>query len=51
MNTDGKSVLITRYFRAIKPPEELIEDGETSVQSTVISHEPLNSIFSTFKYA
>ena len=36
MNTDGKSVIITRYFRAIKPPPELIENGELSEQSTVI---------------
>ena len=36
MNTEGKSVLITRYFRAIKPPEELIENGETSFETAVI---------------
>jgi hypothetical protein len=35
MNTEGKSVLVTRYFRAIKPPEELIENGETSFETAV----------------
>jgi hypothetical protein len=36
MNTEGKSVLVTRYFRAIKPPDELIENGETSYDTAVI---------------
>ena len=35
MNTEGKSVLVTRYFRPIKPPEELIENGETSFETAV----------------
>jgi hypothetical protein len=36
MNTEGKSVLVTRYFREIKPPEELIENGEGSFETAVI---------------
>jgi hypothetical protein len=36
MNSDGKSVLITRYLRAIRPPEELIENGEDSFETSVI---------------
>jgi len=36
MNTEGKSVLVTRYFRAIKPPEELIENGDASFETAVI---------------
>ena len=35
MNTEGKSVLVTRYFRPIKPPEELIENGEASFETAV----------------
>ena len=35
MNTDGKSVLITRYLRPIKPPEELIDNGESSFETAV----------------
>jgi len=35
MNTEGKSVLVTRYFRPIKPPEELIENGDTSFETAV----------------
>ncbi len=35
MNTEGKSVLVTRYFRAIKPPEELIEKDATSFETAV----------------
>jgi coiled-coil and C2 domain-containing protein 2A len=30
MNTEGKSVLVTRYLRAIRPPEDLIENGDQS---------------------
>lgn len=36
MNTDGKSVIITRYFKPLKPPPELIENGENSAETTVI---------------
>jgi hypothetical protein len=36
MNTEGKSVLITRYFRAIKPPDDLIENGDGSFETAVI---------------
>ena len=36
MNTEGKSVLVTRYFRPIKPPEELIENGDGSFETAVI---------------
>jgi hypothetical protein len=35
MNTDGRSVIITRYLKAIKPPPELIENGELSIETTV----------------
>ena len=35
MDTEGRSVYITRYLRAIRPPEELIENGETSIQTVV----------------
>ncbi len=35
MNTEGKSVLVTRYFRAIKPPEELIEKDASSFETAV----------------
>ena len=36
MNSEGQSVLITRYLRAIRPPEELIDGGEDSFQTAVI---------------
>ena len=35
MNTEGKTVIITRYIRPIKPPDELIENGEASAETTV----------------
>ena len=35
MNSDGKSVLITRYLRPIKPPAELIERDSTSFETAV----------------
>ena len=35
MNTDGKSVLITRYLRPIEPPKELIDNSETSFETAV----------------
>ncbi len=35
MNSDGKSVLVTRYLRGIRPPEELIENGEDSFETSV----------------
>ncbi len=36
MNTEGKSVIITRYFKALKPPEELI--NSESNDKTVVRH-------------
>ena len=36
MNSDGKSVLITRYLRPIKPPEELIERGKEDSFETAV---------------
>jgi hypothetical protein len=45
MNTEGKSVLVTRYFREIKPPEELIENGEGSFETAVIFLETINFIY------
>lgn len=42
MNTDGRSVIVTRYFRAIKPPPELIENGELSNDTTVLNNYILN---------
>ena len=35
MDTDGKSVFITRYFRPLRPPEELIVKGDTSFETAV----------------
>ena len=35
MDINGKSVFITRYFRGIKPPEELIDNGEASFATAV----------------
>jgi hypothetical protein len=35
MDINGKSVFVTRYFRAIKPPEELIENGDSSFITAV----------------
>ena len=45
MNTEGKSVLVTRYFREIKPPEELTENGEGSFETAVIFLELFLFIF------
>lgn len=35
MDINGKSVFVTRYFRPIKPPEELIENGDASIGTAV----------------
>lgn len=35
MNTDGKSVIVTRYIKPLKPPPELIENDEKSVETKV----------------
>jgi hypothetical protein len=35
MDINGKSVFITRYFRGIKPPDELIENGDASFATAV----------------
>ncbi len=48
MNTEGKSVLVTRYFRPIKPPEELIEKDATSFETAVCLN---NSIFLYFNFS
>jgi hypothetical protein len=45
MNTEGKSVLVTRYFREIKPPQELIENGEASFETAVIFLETIIFIY------
>lgn len=35
MNTEGKSVIITRYFKALKPPPELIDEGNEQSNKTI----------------
>ena len=35
MDTEGRTVFVTRFLRPIRPPDELIENGETSLESTV----------------
>ena len=35
MDVSGKTVILTRYFRPIKPPDDLIEDGEASFMTAV----------------
>ena len=48
----GKSVLVTRYFRALKPPEQLIEDEEPLAAAekvawfvSLIPYLPSNALF------
>jgi coiled-coil and C2 domain-containing protein 2A len=35
MNTEGKSVIITRYFKPLKPPAELISDDNKASEKTI----------------
>ena len=35
MDTEGRTVFVTRFLRPIRPPDELIENGETSLETTV----------------
>lgn len=44
MNSDGKSVLITRYLRPIEPPAELKERDPTSFETAVQKKKLKNSI-------
>ena len=51
-DVSGKSVLMTRFFRAIKPPQDLIETGDTKASSialawfvSLIPYLPSNSLF------
>ena len=37
MNTEGKSVLVTRYFRAIRPPDELVVANDDTSFETAVS--------------
>ena len=36
MNSDGKSVIMTRYFKALKPPEELIDPVNANSDKTTV---------------
>ena len=36
VDINGKSVFLTRYFKALKPPEELVNDQE-SPQAAAVS--------------
>jgi hypothetical protein len=38
MDVKGKSVVLTRYFKPLKPPDELIENGEGSFETAVSAH-------------
>lgn len=46
VDVNGKSVFVTRYFKALKPPEELVKGDvlETAVRMSLISKHVLYSI-------
>ncbi|XP_069126927.1 coiled-coil and C2 domain-containing protein 2A-like isoform X2 [Argopecten irradians] len=38
VNVNGKSVFITRYFKELKPPEELLADSKNQKADEVVAH-------------
>ena len=45
MNSEGKSVIITRYVKPIKPPEDLIVDNNEASSDSVVNYQIRNISF------
>ena len=55
-DVNGRSLLMTRFFRSLNPPRDLMENSDSSAESvawfvSLIPHTPRNALFPGLKVA
>ena len=53
IDVNGKTVFVTRYFKALEPPQEIFEKADTEVKKMVRCkkmNEPCSLYFSSHSY-